>query len=65
VTETPLGLLNVESNLGFTQSQKPTEIGTETVETETASGIMAIFQTKGCGIHSLSLVNKQTEEAKP
>lgn len=58
------GLLKYCSQLGYTQSQKPTEIGTETLETETACGIMALSQTAGHGIHFLSFVSENTEEDK-
>jgi hypothetical protein len=42
-----------------TRSQKPTETGTETVDTETASGIMAVSQTTGHGIYSPPLERHQ------
>lgn len=44
-----------------TLSQKPTETGTETFDTETASGIMALSQTKGHGIYSPSNVDENKE----
>jgi hypothetical protein len=44
--------------------QKTTEIGTETVDTETASGIMALSQTTGHGTYFSSHCEKETEEEK-
>ena len=47
-----------------TESQKPTETGTETVDTETACGIMALSQTTGHGIYFLSSNNDKATEGK-
>ena len=47
-----------------TRSQKPTETGTETFDTETACGIMALSQTKGHGIRSFSCVQSDTSKVK-
>ena len=59
-----LGLLKCSiSAIGDrSRSQKPTETGTETLDTETASGIMVVSQTKGHGIYSLSFEAKQKGE---
>lgn len=52
--------------VGATKCQKTTETGTETVDTETASGIMALSQTTGHGIYfpSLSINNLKPMEEK-
>ncbi len=47
-----------------TQSQKPTETGTETLDTDTACGIMALSQTTGHGIYSSSRVDEESSQKK-